>query len=131
MLGSWMSPSPTTRTGTHTARQSEPGQQLRPLVTSHVQPCHGHVSCWPFRTPLASGPPLCGQLLSRACKVPSMFASAYWRSPATTRRTWPSATSPSRATVTYSTISGLHREALDRLGDLRLAGGVELLDVAR
>jgi len=83
--GNWIS-SPTMRTGTRGARQFVPGHSLRPLVTSQRQPCHGHVSAWPSRVPLLSGPPLCGQLLSSACNVPSTLASAYQRSPAWTAR---------------------------------------------
>ena len=43
--------------------------------------------------PRPSGPPMCGQLLSSACRLPSTLASAYQRSPAMTSRTCPGGTS--------------------------------------
>src|SRR5438128_2339804 len=138
--GSWMSPSPTTRTGTRATRQSVPGQQLRPLATSQRQPCHGQTSSRPTSVPLDNGPPLCGQLLSTACRTPSTLARAYQRSPARTCTMVPGGTSSRRATVTYSiwrTITRpaddsalrVHQQALDLFSCLGAACRVDLFDV--
>ena len=37
-----------------------------PVMTSKLQRCHGHVTSLPMRSPSASGPPRCGQVLSVA-----------------------------------------------------------------
>src|SRR5438477_12805208 len=65
-----------------------------------------------------------------AWKVPPTLASAYVRSPTSTAITVPGGTWSRWATVTYSRLVA-DGNPFAGLGLLRIAGGVELLDVAR